>query len=142
MSKRFEPDLTLDGNAPNLVQQVRAWTGGLGADVVVCANPSRLDPDAGCPDRRVRVAAFILFGGLPKANPMTSLDGNAIHYGEIEVVGAFSYHPTALVGARPVPARCNPSERTQSPTASRWTRWARRLRRQTVAKGAKAVVVP
>jgi L-iditol 2-dehydrogenase len=25
---------------------------------------------------------------------MTSLDANRIHYGEIEVVGAFSYHPT------------------------------------------------
>jgi L-iditol 2-dehydrogenase len=36
----------------------------------------------------------VLFGGLPKSNPMTTLDGNLIHYGEIEVVGAFSYHPT------------------------------------------------
>ena len=25
---------------------------------------------------------------------MTTLDGNKIHYGEIEVIGAFSYHPT------------------------------------------------
>jgi L-iditol 2-dehydrogenase len=36
----------------------------------------------------------VLFGGLPKANPMTTLDSNRIHYGEIEVVGAFSYHPS------------------------------------------------
>jgi L-iditol 2-dehydrogenase len=36
----------------------------------------------------------ILFGGLLKANPMVTLDSNRIHYGEIEVVGAFSYHPT------------------------------------------------
>ena len=36
----------------------------------------------------------MLFGGLPKADPTTTLDGNRIHYGEIEVVGAFSYHPT------------------------------------------------
>ena len=26
---------------------------------------------------------------------MTTLDSNRIHYGEIEVIGAFSYHPTA-----------------------------------------------
>jgi L-iditol 2-dehydrogenase len=35
----------------------------------------------------------ILFGGLPKANPMTSLDGNRLHYNEIQVIGTFSYHP-------------------------------------------------
>ena len=36
----------------------------------------------------------VLFGGLPKANPMVKLDGNRIHYGEIAVVGSFSYHPS------------------------------------------------
>jgi L-iditol 2-dehydrogenase len=35
----------------------------------------------------------LLFGGLPKADPITTLDGNKIHYGEVEVIGAFSYHP-------------------------------------------------
>ena len=41
-----------------------------------------------------KAGRVVLFGGLPKANPMTTLDSNLIHYGEIEVVGAFSYHPT------------------------------------------------
>ena len=36
----------------------------------------------------------VLFGGLPKANPTATLDSNRIHYGEIGIVGAFSYHPT------------------------------------------------
>jgi len=36
----------------------------------------------------------MLFGGLPKDNHMVSLDGNRIHYNEIEVIGSFSYHPT------------------------------------------------
>ena len=44
--------------------------------------------------RCAKAGRVILFGGLPKANPMTNLDGNRIYYGEIEVVGAFSYHPT------------------------------------------------
>ncbi len=35
----------------------------------------------------------VLFGGLPKADPMTSLDANRIHYDEIRVIGSFSYHP-------------------------------------------------
>ena len=41
-----------------------------------------------------KAGRVILFGGLPKANPLTSLNGNLIHYGEITVIGAFSYHPT------------------------------------------------
>ena len=41
-----------------------------------------------------KAGRIVLFGGLPKANPMTTLDANRIHYGEQEVVGAFSYHPT------------------------------------------------
>jgi L-iditol 2-dehydrogenase len=36
----------------------------------------------------------VLFGGLPKANPMVSLNANLIHYGEQSVIGAFSYHPS------------------------------------------------
>ena len=98
MAQRFEPDLALDGNAPDLVQRVRAWTGGLGADVVICANPV-----ASTQTQAVQMARkggrVVLFGGLPKASPMTALDGNLIHYGEIEVVGAFSYHPTAHASA-------------------------------------------
>ena len=32
-----------------------------------------------------------MFGGLPKTDPMTSLNSNTIHYGEISVIGSFSY---------------------------------------------------
>jgi L-iditol 2-dehydrogenase len=41
---------------------------------------------------------------------MTTLDGNLIHYGEIQVIGAFSYHPRfhklalALLAGRRLPA--------------------------------------
>jgi L-iditol 2-dehydrogenase len=40
-----------------------------------------------------RGGRIVLFGGLPKARPMVSLDANRIHYGEQVVLGAFSYHP-------------------------------------------------
>jgi L-iditol 2-dehydrogenase len=33
----------------------------------------------------------IFFGGLPKTNPLTTVNGNLIHYNELHVVGAFSY---------------------------------------------------
>ncbi len=104
MAQRFEPELALDGNAPDVVEQVRAWTGGLGADVVVCANPVAATQTQAVQMVR-KGGRVVLFGGLPKANPMTSLDGNRIHYGEIDVVGAFSYHPTAHSSALDLFAR-------------------------------------
>jgi L-iditol 2-dehydrogenase len=68
-------------------------TGGVGADIVICANPV-----AATQTQAVEVVRkggkVVLFGGLPKKSPNTIFDGNRIHYGEIEVVGAFSYHPS------------------------------------------------
>jgi L-iditol 2-dehydrogenase len=72
---------------------VRQLTHGLGADIAVCANPIAATQTQAVEIVR-KAGRVMLFGGLPKANPMTTLDGNRIHYGEISVVGAFSYHPT------------------------------------------------
>jgi L-iditol 2-dehydrogenase len=93
MVKAFHPDATIDATREDVVARVRELTGGLGADIVVCANPVASTQAQAVEMVRKR-GTVVLFGGLPKANPMTTLDGNIIHYGEIEVVGAFSYHPT------------------------------------------------
>lgn len=93
MVQAFEPDVTIDPTREDVVARVRELTGGLGADVVVCANPVASTQTQAVEMVRKR-GKVVLFGGLPKANPMTTLDGNIIHYGEITVVGAFSYHPT------------------------------------------------
>jgi L-iditol 2-dehydrogenase len=95
MVQAFEPNATIDPTSDDVVARVRELTGGLGADVVVCANPVASTQTQAVEMVRKR-GTVVLFGGLPKANPMTTLDGNIIHYGEIEVVGAFSYHPTYL----------------------------------------------
>jgi L-iditol 2-dehydrogenase len=93
LAERFEPDAIIDPTSDDFVATVRALTGGLGADIAVCANPVAETQDEAV--RAVRKGGrVILFGGLPKDNPLTTLDGNIIHYGDIEVVGAFSYHPT------------------------------------------------
>jgi len=92
MVQAFEPDATIDPSSENVVARVRELTDGLGADVVVCANPVASTQTQAVEMVRKR-GTIVLFGGLPKANPMTTLDGNIIHYGEIEIVGAFSYHP-------------------------------------------------
>ena len=68
-------------------------TGGLGADIVICANPIATTQSQAVEMVR-KGGRVVLFGGLPKSEPITTLDANRIHYGEIEVAGAFSYHPT------------------------------------------------
>jgi len=93
MAERFEPDLVVDPATEDAVAAVRRATGGRGADVAICANPVAATHAQAVELVRKR-GTVVLFGGLPKADPMTVLDGNRIHYGEIRVVGSFSYHPS------------------------------------------------
>jgi L-iditol 2-dehydrogenase len=88
----FLPDAAINPAETDLTQEVKRWTGGIGADVVVCANPVAATQTQAVQMVR-RGGRVVLFGGLPKKDPMTHLDGNLIHYGEVEVTGAFSYHP-------------------------------------------------
>jgi L-iditol 2-dehydrogenase len=89
----FGPDAVVDPSADDVVAEVRRLTHGLGADVVICANPLAATQTQAVEMAR-RGGRIVLFGGLPKANPMVSLDANLIHYGEQVVIGAFSYHPS------------------------------------------------
>jgi len=94
MVQRFVPDLVVDPLKEDLADHVGKLTGGIGADIVICANPIGQTQTQAVEIVR-KAGRVILFGGLPKGNPMVSLNSNRIHYGEIEVIGAFSYHPTA-----------------------------------------------
>lgn len=93
MAQVFQPEYVVDPFQKNLREIVLSATGHVGADIVICANPV-----AATHTQAVEVVRkhgkIVLFGGLPKASPMTSLNGNLIHYGEVQVVGSFSYHPT------------------------------------------------
>jgi L-iditol 2-dehydrogenase len=93
VAQRFEPEVIIDPFNEDVVAVVRELTHGLGADIAICANPIASTQTQAVEAVR-KAGRVILFGGLPKASPMTTLDSNKIHYGEIEVVGAFSYHPT------------------------------------------------
>lgn len=92
LAKRFEPELVIDALNEDLVSRVHQLTNGIGADIVVCANPVA-ETQTQAVEAVRKAGKVVLFGGLPKSNPMTTLDANKIHYGEVEVVGAFSYHP-------------------------------------------------
>jgi L-iditol 2-dehydrogenase len=95
LAQRCGPDAIVDPTAVDLASCVRQMTAGVGADIVICANPIAETQTQAVQIVRKR-GKVLLFGGLPKANPMVTLDSNRIHYGEIEVVGSFSYHPTML----------------------------------------------
>jgi L-iditol 2-dehydrogenase len=91
-AEKFGPDATLDPSRQDVVAEVKRLTGGLGADVVICANPVASTQTQAVEMAR-RGGRIVLFGGLPKADPMVRLNANLIHYGEQVVMGAFSYHP-------------------------------------------------
>ncbi len=92
MAEPFGPELMLDPFNDDVVARVRAFTSGLGADSAICANPVAATHQQAVEAVRKK-GAVVLFGGLPKAAPMTELDANRIHYDEIRVIGSFSYHP-------------------------------------------------
>ncbi len=80
------------------VEEVLRLTESIGADMVICANPSVETQQTAVEMSRKR-GKVILFGGVPKANPYTTLDSNKIHYQEISVIGSFSYPSTGLESA-------------------------------------------
>lgn len=92
MAQRFNPDLILNPNLDDVKARTEEYTGGIGPDVIVCANPSAISQSQAVEIVR-KAGKVILFGGLPKANPIAQLNSNLVHYGEIEIVGSFSYHP-------------------------------------------------
>jgi L-iditol 2-dehydrogenase len=92
MAAPFKPELVLDPMSQDVVAEVKAFTGGLGADSAICANPVAATHQQAV-DAVRKKGAVVLFGGLPKAAPMTELNANRIHYDEIRVIGSFSYHP-------------------------------------------------
>jgi len=89
-AERFSPDLLIDSGSRDTVKEVLAATDGLGADVAIVATPVATTQAQAVRAVRKR-GRVILFGGLPRSDPHTTLDGNLIHYGELEVMGAFSY---------------------------------------------------
>jgi len=92
-AERFDPELIIDPLTQNVVDEVQRATSGRGADIAICANPVAASHAQAVNLVRKR-GRVLLFGGLPKASPLTTLDANRIHYNEIHVIGTFSYHPS------------------------------------------------
>jgi len=88
----FQPEDVVNPSQEDIVQWIKEKTDGLGVDIAICANPIAETQKQAVEAVRKR-GRVVLFGGLPKNDPMTTLNANLIHYGEVQVVGAFSYHP-------------------------------------------------
>ncbi len=91
-AKRFGADVYILSSEEDAVARVLEETNGLGADVVITANPSpQAQADAILMAKnRARVN---FFGGLPKDQSMVTLDTNIIHYKELFVHGAHGALP-------------------------------------------------
>ena len=66
MAEPFAPELIIDPGSQDVVAEVRAFTGGLGADSAICANPVAATHQQAVEAVRKR-GTVVLFGGLPKA---------------------------------------------------------------------------
>lgn len=116
MAERFSPEAVIDASTEDVVARVCDLTDGLGADLVVCAN-AVAETQTQAVEMVRKGGRVVLFGGLPKAAPMVSVNANRIHYGEIELVGSFSYHPDVHAKALDLIARGKiPAERLISHT--------------------------
>lgn len=92
MAKKFGADVYICSSEEDGVTRVLEETAGLGADVVITSNPS---PEAQVDAIKMAKnrARVNLFGGLPKAKSMVTLDTNLIHYKELFVHGAHGAMP-------------------------------------------------
>lgn len=97
-AKIFSPDHLFSIHDENLAEKIIAATNGRGANVAVCANPSAATQEIAVESVRKR-GKVLLFGGLPKDQPMTQLNSNSIHYREIMVMGTFSYRAESHIKA-------------------------------------------
>jgi L-iditol 2-dehydrogenase len=86
------PDAAICAGQTDAVDAVLKLTDGRGVDVAITAAASgQAQQDAlRMLARRGRVS---FFGGLPKDNPMISLDANLVHYRELTIVGASGSSP-------------------------------------------------
>jgi L-iditol 2-dehydrogenase len=72
----------------NGVSEVRSRTGGVGADRVSVAAPSRQAQEAAL-EMAAKRGRVVFFAGLPKHDPVSPLDVNQLHYKELVVAGAY-----------------------------------------------------
>jgi L-iditol 2-dehydrogenase len=87
-------DATINSANENLVKRVMDLTDGKGADIVVEAVGRRETWEA-APTLARKGGTVLLFGGCPSGTAV-SFEAEKIHYGELNVQGAFHHTPSAV----------------------------------------------
>ena len=86
------PDAAICAGETDPVDAVLKTTDGRGADVIITAAAS-----GKAQEQAIRMAArqarISFFGGLPRDNPIISVDSNLVHYRELTLVGANGSSP-------------------------------------------------
>lgn len=92
IARKFGADVYICSSEEDSVARVLEETQGLGADVVITANPS---PEAQVDAVKMAKnrARINFFGGLPRGKSLVTLDTNLIHYKELFVHGAHGAMP-------------------------------------------------
>ncbi|HKZ75155.1 MAG TPA: zinc-binding dehydrogenase, partial [Actinomycetota bacterium] len=88
---RFVDDAWVTGE-DNGVEELLSRTSGAGADRVIVAAPSKQAQQAALVMAAKR-ARIVYFAGLPKADPVSPLDMNELHYKELTVLGSYGCTP-------------------------------------------------
>lgn len=88
LALRMGAERGIDPSEEDVGAAIADWTGGRGADVAILATPKvRVD------DWLLRNMAprgrVCVFSGLPKDDPMATMDLNVLHYRELTLVGAY-----------------------------------------------------
>ena len=87
------PDAAICAGETDPVDAVLKATDGRGADVIITAAASGQAQEQAI-QMAARQARISLFGGLPKDNPIISVDSNLVHYRELMLMGANGSSPS------------------------------------------------
>lgn len=89
---------TINSKQVDLVQTVKDRTGGLGADVVITANPIGAT-QVQAVEAAKKGGRIAFFGGLPHGNSTPQIDTNLIHYKGLTIIGTTNFAPKHHISA-------------------------------------------
>jgi L-iditol 2-dehydrogenase len=91
-ARKFSVDVIINGVTEDVGKRVFDETEGFGASVVVVAAPSA-QAQAQALTLAAKQGRISFFGGLPKNNPMVTINANLVHYRELCIIGAYGSKP-------------------------------------------------
>jgi L-iditol 2-dehydrogenase len=87
-----KPDATICSSEDDIITAVKDLTDGRGVDVAITAAAAGVTQEQAL-QYVARQGRISFFGGLPKDNPVISVDSNLVHYRELTIVGANGSSP-------------------------------------------------